>query len=105
VITADRRIPAAQPARPTVTVNADEQSTLWSVDAAMPRNPPVSVAFAVRRSGHWRRLAVDPEPPYRAFLDPRDYKPDEQVKLVAVARSLDGDTAVSKVVSFKVAER
>jgi hypothetical protein len=105
VLTAQQRIPGAAPPRPLLTVNGDEQSTLWSVDAALPRNPPVSVAFAVHRNGHWQRLDVDPEPPYRAFLDPAKFKQNESVKLVAIARSLDGRTAVSKVISFHVTGR
>jgi hypothetical protein len=60
---------------------------------------PVSVAFAVRRAtGGWRRLAVDDSPPYRAFLDPKSYRRKETVHLVAIARALDGTTAVSAVV-------
>ena len=88
-----------------LTVTADEQSALWSVDATQPRYPPSSVAFAVDRGNGWQRLAVDPEPPYRAFLDPAKFKPGARVHLVAVARSLDSRTATSKVVTFRVASR
>ena len=102
VMTADAPIPAAAPPRPTVVVLPDDQSTLWTVNARVPAGAPVSVAFAVRRGKTWERLAVDPEPPYRAFLDPAKFKPNEQVNLVAIARGLDGRTAVSKVVPFRV---
>ena len=105
VMRAEREIPAAAPARPVLTVAPDEQSTLWSVGAALPRDPPVSVTFAADRGSGWQRLAVDPEPPYRAFLDPAKLEPGERVHLVAVARSLDGRTATSKVVSFRVTAR
>jgi hypothetical protein len=44
------------------------------------------------------RLAADDSPPYRAFLDPKSYRRKETVHLVAIARALDGTTAVSAVV-------
>jgi hypothetical protein len=60
---------------------------------------PLNVAFAVKRAGSgWRRVAVDDSPPYRAFLDPSAYRRNETVHVVAVARALDGTTAVSAVV-------
>jgi hypothetical protein len=68
---------------------------------------PLSVAFALKRAGAgaWTRLAVDDAPPYRAFLDPTRFKKDERVQLVAIARALDGSTAVSAVVPFRVHTR
>jgi hypothetical protein len=51
------------------------------------------------------RAPADDSPPYRAFLDPRRFRRNEAVHLVAIARSLDGRTAVSKVVPFTVRRR
>jgi hypothetical protein len=64
---------------------------------------PVTVAFALRRAGSkaWQRLDIDDSPPYRAFLDPAKFERNEQVQLVAVARALDGSTAVSAVLGFR----
>jgi hypothetical protein len=45
---------------------------------------------------------VDDSPPYRAFLDPARFRRGERVHLVAVARALDGATAVSKVLPLAV---
>ena len=50
-------------------------------------------------------MAVDDSPPYRAFLDAAKFKKNEPVRLVAIARALDGSTAVSAVVSFRVRRR
>ena len=63
-----------------------------------------SVTFAVRRAGatKWRRLAIDDGAPYRAFLDPRDYKRGERVPLVAVARASDGSVSTSPVLTVQV---
>jgi hypothetical protein len=58
----------------------------------------LSVAFAIRREdGGWRRLAVDDSPPYRTFVDPARFERGERIRLVAIARGLDGRTAVSPV--------
>jgi hypothetical protein len=58
------------------------------------------VAFAIRRKGgDWTRLAVDDARPFRAFLDPRKFASGERVDAVAIARSLGGKTAVSKVLT------
>jgi hypothetical protein len=59
----------------------------------------VSVAFAVRRAGaaRWTRIAADDSPPYRTFLDGVAFRRGERVHVVAIARSLDGRTAVSAV--------
>ena len=102
LLRAESQIPARAPARPVVKVGRDDFSPLWRV-AATSSGPPVSVAFAVRRAGGpWRRLAVDDSPPYRAFVDPARFRRNERVRLVAVARSLDGRVAVSSVVPFRV---
>jgi len=87
---------AVSPSRPAVPV----------APPAVAGAQPLTVAFAVRRSGGaWRRLAVDDAPPYRAFLDPARFRRDERVELVAVARSLDGRTAVSAPTPFRIRTR
>ena len=64
---------------------------------------PVSVAFAWRtHSGSWHRIDVDTSPPYRGFIDPAKFRKHERIQVVAIARSLDGKTAVSAVVPFTV---
>jgi hypothetical protein len=62
----------------------------------------VSVSFAVRsaKSARWTRIAADDSPPHRTFLDPAKFNRREVVHLVAIARGLDGRTAVSAVRSF-----
>jgi len=107
VLRAGADVPAAAPPRPTLRVGADRLSTLWQVTAPAPGTAPLTVAFAVRRAGSdaWKRLDVDDSPPYRAFLDPSRFKQNERVSLVAVARSLDGRTATSGVVAFRVRRR
>jgi hypothetical protein len=70
-----------------------------SASAASP--DPLSVTFAVRRSGSrsWRRIAIDDGAPYRAFLDPLRYKRGERVYLVGVARASDGSVSTSPVLA------
>ena len=57
---------------------------------------------AIGARGSWTRLAADDSPPFRAFLDPARYRRNELVHLVAIARGLDGLTAVSPVAPFRV---
>jgi alpha-amylase len=104
LLESDQEIPQAPAPTPRLVVRADGLSNLWAVGATVDGSSPLSVAFAVRRAGSkaWKRLDVDDSPPYRAFLDPAKFRKDEQVQLVAVARALDGGTAVSPVVSFRV---
>jgi glycosidase len=107
LLRADAQIPVAAVGKPKLTVAGDPLSTLWAVSAAVPGSAPVTVSFAVRRAGSatWTRLDVDDSPPYRAFLDPARFKKNERVNLVAIARGLDGSTAVSAVVPFRVHAR
>ncbi|HET7568559.1 MAG TPA: alpha-amylase family glycosyl hydrolase [Gaiellaceae bacterium] len=103
LLTADSAIPDAHAPTPTVKVSGDPLTDFWTVSASVPGTAPVSVAFFVkRRAGGWRRLDVDTSSPYRAFLDPATFKKNEPVQLAAIARALDGTTAASKVVSFRV---
>jgi hypothetical protein len=99
-------LPAAPAQAPVVKVAGDDLSNMWRVSATVAGSSPVSVGFGVRRgNGKWTRLAVDDTPPYRAFVDPAKYRRNEKVELVAVVRALDGSTATSKVVTFKVRVR
>ncbi len=101
LLEATRQIPGARPAKPKLTVARDSLSDLVRVSASAG-SKPVSVAFAVRRAGaaRWTRLAADDSPPYRSFLDPAKFRRRESVFVVAIARGLDGRTAVSAVRSF-----
>ena len=49
---------------------------------------------------HGPTIAADDSPPYRAFLDRKTFAKKQKVYVVAIARSLAGQTAVSKVVGF-----
>jgi len=107
LLQADAPIPVEKPAAPKIAVAADPLSNLWQVSASVAGSQPVSVAFAVRRAGArgWQRLDVDDSPPYRGFVDPARFDKNERVHLVAIARSLDGKTSVSRVVLFVVRPR
>jgi glycosidase len=105
VLQANRTIDVTAPPTPVLSVAADPESTLWTVHARVEANEPLSVAFAVYRGGKWSPVAIDPEPPYRAFLDPAHFKDGEKVYLAAVARSLGGRTTASKVMAFTVRSR
>jgi hypothetical protein len=102
LLRAEGEIPSRVPTRPVVRVARDDLTDFWRVSTAAAG--PGSVAFAVRRENgkRWLRLAADDSPPYRAFLDPRRYRRGERVELGAIARSLDGRTAVSRVLPFTV---
>jgi glycosidase len=100
LLVAERTIPARRPVKPRLVVARDSLSDLVRASATAG-TAPVSVAFAVKRgAGRWQRLAADDSPPYRTFLDPTDYRRRERVYVVAIARGLDGRTAVSAVRSF-----
>jgi hypothetical protein len=104
LLRADADLPAAAPASPRLSVSGDNLTDTWRVTARA--QGVVSVTFALKRGKKaWQRLAADDSPPYRAFLDPRRFRRNEAVHLVAIARSLDGRTAVSKVVPFTVRRR
>lgn len=102
LLRADRDLPARRPARPALRVVRDSLSDFWRVSATSGAQP-ASVSFAIKRGrAAWRLLAADDSPPHRAFLDPTKFSRRERVHLVAIARSLDGATAVSRVVPFTV---
>ena len=105
VLAAGAAIPASASGTPKLVVRGDDLTSLWVAGATVAGTAPVSVAFAVRRGGGWQRLAADTSPPYRAFLDPSRFRKNERVQLVAIVRSLDGRTATSAVVPFRVRAR
>jgi len=106
LLEAGQGIPATTPARPKLMVRGDPLTSLWVVTASFSGVQPLSTAFAVQRgNGAWKRLSVDDSSPYRAFLDPAKFRKNEPVKLVAIARALDGTVAVSAVASFRVRSR
>jgi glycosidase len=93
-------IPPAAPGVPKLTAAEDALSSYDALQATVS-GPPVSVTFALSsHGGPWRRLAIDDSAPYRAFVDPGSFAKHERVRVVAVARSLAGQTAVSKVVTL-----
>ena len=90
---------AGTAAAPKVRIARDQLSDLWQLSASSAA--PVSMSFAVHRaSGAWTRVGVDDSPPYRAFLNGLSFKRKEKVYVVAIARGLDGATALSPVASF-----
>jgi hypothetical protein len=105
LLRAEAQIPLRAPAKPALKVAGDDLSDLWRLSATVP-GTPVSVSFAVLRKGkHWQRVGVDDSPPYRAFLDPRRFRKNEPVHVVAIARALDGQISVSNVMPFTVRRR
>jgi len=99
---ADTPIPTSPVSKPKLTVAADPLSNLFAATATVTGTAPVSVAFAVLRAGShtWQRLDVDTSPPYRGFIEPWRYKKHEKIQVIAIARGLDGSTAVSPVATF-----
>jgi alpha-amylase len=91
------------PGKPKLTVKGDDLSGLWVASASV--SGPVSVTFVVRRGSKWQRLDTDTSPPYRSFIDPAKFKRNERVQVAAIARGLNGSTAVSSVVPFRVRAR
>jgi glycosidase len=106
VLEAEKPIAASGPPKPKLRVQADALTNLWAASATVGGAAPVSVAFVVRRaSGVWQRLDVDTSPPFRGFIDPAKFKRNEHIKVVAIARGLDGRTASSAVVPFRARRR
>jgi glycosidase len=104
LLEADGTVFAAPAPTPRLSVGADSLSNLSAASATVTGTAPVSVAFAVQRAGShtWQRLDVDTSPPFRGFIDPAKFKRHERLNVIAIARALDGSTAVSKVVPFRV---
>ncbi|MDX6485943.1 MAG: hypothetical protein QOF43_1096 [Gaiellaceae bacterium] len=103
---ASSTLPAVAPPKPKLVVKADDLTSLWAATATVSGTAPVSVAFVVKRaSGAWQRLDVDTSPPYRGFIDPSRFGKKERIKVFAIARGLDGRTATSGVVPFRLHAR
>jgi glycosidase len=94
-------VPARAPGAVSLRVTPDDLTALRKVSVTVAGGTPGSVAVAARRDRGtaWVRLGTDASPPYRVFVDPRRYRRGETLHLVAVARSLDGRTTVSPVVT------
>ena len=105
LLKADGEVFASAPSKPKLVVKGDDLSNLWVASATVAGSAPLSVAFAVLRGSTWQRLDVDTSPPFRAFIDPAKFRKNERVSVVAIARGLDGTTAVSSVVPFRVRAR
>jgi glycosidase len=104
LLQAAKPIGVTSPPKPQVKVVSDAYTNLFDVNARVTGTQPLTIAFAVKRAGSatWRRLDVDDSSPYRGFLDPAKYKKGETVALVAIARNLNGKTATSAVVAYRL---
>jgi len=102
VYEADSEIPSSAPASPNLKVARDKFSSLWLASATVAGTQPVTVSFGIKRgpAKDWELVAADDSPPFRSFLDKSKFAKKQKVYLVAIARSLSGETAVSKVVGF-----
>jgi hypothetical protein len=90
----------AKAGTPVLKAAPDALTDYFALTATVP-GAPASVWFAVRRpGGAWQKVAADDSAPYRGFVDPVKFKKKQKVQAVAVARSVDGSVAVSKVVTF-----
>jgi hypothetical protein len=106
LLKAGATIPVSAPAKPRLVVKGDALTSMWAATATVGGPQPVSVAFIVRRpSGAWQRLDVDTSPPFRGFLETGTFRKNERIQVVATARSLDGRTAASSPVQFRVRAR
>jgi hypothetical protein len=106
LLKADATIPVSAPAKPRLAVKGDALTSMWAATATVGGTQPVSVAFLVRRaSGAWQRLDVDTSPPFRGFIETGRFRKNERIQVGAVARSLDGRTATSSPVRFRVRAR
>jgi hypothetical protein len=103
LLRANADLPKRGAAKATVRVKPDEISSLLRVSATASTLDPLSVAFAVRRSGasSWSRLGVDDSAPYAVYLDPHRYRKGERISLVAVVRASDGSVSTSPVLSVE----
>lgn len=104
---ADADLPARAPGAVTVKVGPDDLTALLKVSVSVGGGTPASVAVAVRRDrgSGWQRLGIDGSAPYRVFLDPSRYRRGETIHVLAVARSLDGQTTRSRVVTTTIPGR
>ena len=103
LLRADAALPARRPARPALRVAGDNLTVLAAVGDERRRR--VRHLRVKRRTGGWRRVAVDDSPPFRAFLDAARYRRNEPVHLVAIARGVGREPSTSRVVPFTVRRR
>ena len=103
LLRADVPLPQRPVTPPKVRLAPDNATGYWQVSAGVGSAGPVTVSFAVRpaRGTSWLRFGADDSAPYRAFLDPGSFKRGAEVYLVAIVRSLDGRTAVSRVTPLR----
>ena len=98
---ADRRVrareaEAARQGRTTLT-------SLWAASATVGgRRRSASRSSSGARSGRGSGSTSTPRRRSAGFIDPAKFKRNERIKVVAIARSLDGRTASSAVVPFRV---
>jgi hypothetical protein len=102
VYRAESDLPRRGPARVTLHVAPDRFTNLVRVGATPGSVDPLSVTFAVRRGGSWRRLGTDDGAPYGIFVDPGDYKRGARVSFVAAVLASDGSISTSRVVTTVV---
>lgn len=100
---ANASLPERGPARLELRVTGDRITNLLRLSASHGTVDPLSVTFAVRRTGSavWQRLGVDDGAPYGVYLDPRRYKRGERIWVVAVARASDGSVSTSRVLALR----
>jgi alpha-amylase len=95
-------LPQGAPAKPKLTGRDDDLTSLYRLGVTVPGTAPVSVTFAIRRhGGTWQRVATDDSAPYRGFLEPDRFAHREQIEAVAVARAVNGATAISQVATLR----
>jgi hypothetical protein len=99
---AEAELPRRGRARVTLNVAPDRFTNLIRLGATPQSVDPLSVTFAVRRGGSWRRLGTDDGAPYRVFIDPRDYRRGARVSFVAAVLASDGSVSASRVVTTVV---
>jgi glycosidase len=98
----EAELPRRGAPRVSLRVGSDPYTSLRALTAALSAPDPAAVTFAVRRPGAttWTRVAVDDGAPYRAYLDPGNYRRGQRVEAVAVVRASDGSVSSSAVVGF-----
>ena len=100
---AGNELPRRGAARLRLKLAADRFTNLVRISADATSVDPLSVSFAVKRSGKkWARIGTDDGAPYGVFVDPRDFRRGQAVSFVAVARASDGSVSTSPVLTARV---
>jgi glycosidase len=100
VLRAASPLPAPPAPRVELTrVAPDARLGLTRLAAAVPGADPATVTFAFRSEGtkRWVRLGTDGARPFRVFLEPGRFVRGREIAVVAIARTSDGQVAVSPV--------